>query len=71
MNKEDMRSDGERTEEKGCTRCGGRLCFLGTKTFNEPKSFTVSNYFGDFLTKRPLSVFFCTSCGHLDLFVEP
>lgn len=62
--------DGKADGEKSCTRCGGELNFLGAKTFYDAKQFTVTNYFKDNSANRPFRVFYCTTCGHMDLFVE-
>lgn len=62
--------DVEGSDENGCTRCGTELTYLGLRAFYESKGFAVNTYFGDFFAKKQLRVFYCSACGHVDLFLK-
>jgi hypothetical protein len=59
-------------DDTGCTRCDGRLIFVGKKDFHEGTrawGFILGD-FGELLTGgEELAMFVCEDCGHVEFFM--
>jgi len=59
-------------EDTSCTRCDGRLVFVGKKDFHEGTrawGFILGD-FGELLTGgEDMAMFVCENCGHVEFFV--
>ena len=59
-------------EDTGCTRCDGRLIFVGKKDFHEGTrawGFILGD-FGELLTGgEEMAMFVCEDCGHIEFFM--
>lgn len=62
----------ESSDDAGCTRCGGRLLFLGRKDFHEGTR-AWGFIFGDlgelFTGGEEIEMYTCELCGHIEFFM--
>lgn len=56
--------------ESECSRCKSELRYLGKRAFHQSSGLGANSYVGDYFAKKQLHVFYCTKCGHIDLFFE-